>query len=390
MGNNMIEEEGYELPKEPGAKRPSTIGRRSPTGIIVGVLALGLLIGYAMGWISFQSPWAVDSTPPALFDEELVTSLVEDASRAVVEISVSRRTQNPAGRTPSIEGAASGFLVDNAGHIVTSHHVVNGADNITVHLFDGRTLQAATLGVSPADDLALLKVDPHEVAGIEPLPLADSDLLVPGQMAIAIGSPFRNFNSVSVGVVSGIGRTRASVLRRPIPNLVQTDAALNPGNSGGPLLNSSGEVIGINSSVRLVSSVQIGVGFAVPSNTLQGILPDLMVPGEIKRPWIGISGTSLTRSMSDTLHLSVESGIYVRQVWEGSPAERARLRSDPQRVPTGEGDVVTAVDGVQVASISDMVSYLNTLKPGDQVTLTIVRNKKTEQVGLTLDPWPDT
>lgn len=367
------------------------IDRRSSGVVIFAVLALGILAGYLMGWVSFESPWAVGQAPPPLYDEALVTSLFEDASRAVIEISVSRRVENPAlGGRPVVEGAASGFLVDDAGHIVTNFHVVNGADRIDVHLYDGRTLRATTVGTSPADDLALLQVDPDEVAGIEPLPLADSDLVVPGQMAIAIGSPFRNFNSISVGVVSGKGRSRSSVLRRPIPDLIQTDAALNPGNSGGPLLNANGEVIGVNSSVEVVSSVQIGVGFAVPSNTLKGILPDLLVAGEIRRPWIGISGTPLTKSLSDSLGLPTESGIYIRQVWGGSPAHRGDLRSDSRRVPTGEGDVITAVDDVQVDSVTDMVSYLNTLRPGDQVTLTIVRDKKSLQVDLTLDPWPDT
>jgi len=264
------------------------------------------------------------------------------------------------------------------------------ADRIDIHLYDGRTLRATTVGTSPADDLALLKVDPDEVASINPLPLADSDTVIPSQMAIAIGSPFRNFNSVSVGVVSSKGRSRSSVLRRPIPDLIQTDAALNPGNSGGPLLNANGEVIGVNSSVEVVSSVQIGVGFAVPSNTLKSILPDLLIPGEIRRPWIGISGTPLTKSLADSLDLPTQSGIYIRQVWEGSPADRGDLRSDSLRVPTGQGDVITAVDGIQVDSVTDMVSYLNTLRPGDQVTLTVVRDKKSLEIDLTLDPWPDT
>jgi len=193
-----------------------------------------------------------------------------------------------------------------------------------------------------------------------------------------------------VGVVSGKERSRTSVLLRPIPDLIQTDAALNPGNSGGPLLNRQGEVIGINSSVEIVSSVQIGVGFAVSSNTLKGILSELTVRGEIRRPWIGISGTPITKSISDSLNLPTETGIYIRRVWDGSPAHKSNLRGDLQRIPTGQGDIITAVDGVRVGTITSMVSYLNTLKPGDSITLTIVRDKKSMEIDLILDPWPDT
>ena len=386
----MIPDSVPETDNESPGERAFSAAPSASAGLVIGVLALGIVVGLAMGWISFGSPESARSTPPALYDEELVTSVYEDASGAVVGISVIPQPTGGLSRTTFREETGSGFLVDDAGHIVTNHHVVEGSGEITVQLFDGRTLPATKLGTSPADDLALLQVDPQEVAGIDPLPLADSDMSRPGQMAIAIGSPFGDLNSVTVGVVSGLGRSRPSVLLRPIPDLVQTDAALNPGNSGGPLLNSSGEVIGVNSSVRVVSSVQIGVGYAIPSNTLKDILPDLLNPGVVRRPWIGISGTPLTRNMSVSLALPSESGIYVNRVWDGSPAQKAGLRGDPRRIPSGQGDIIVAVDGNPVASFSDMVSYFNSLRPSDQVTLTILRDKETHQVDITLAEWPDT
>ena len=201
---------------------------------VLAVAAIALLLGFALGIFSASSTGnRVGGSP--LYDEDLVTSLFEDSSPAVVELNVTQGA-GILERT----GSGSGFLVDENGHIVTNSHVVRGADAITVRLSDGRSIDATRLGSSPADDLALLQVDPSEVSGIKPLKLADSSKLRTGEMAVAIGSPFRNFNSVTVGVVSGTGRGPSSILRRPIPDMIQTDAPLNPGNSGGPLLNSRG------------------------------------------------------------------------------------------------------------------------------------------------------
>ena len=380
--------------------QPSPIGGQAPSAALVAmILALGVLVGYGMGWFSFKSPWNPSAGAPVLYDERLVTSVYEEASQAVVEINVatSRLSRTFAG---------SGFVVDDAGHIVTNHHVVDFDGDISVKLSDGRVLPATKLGTSPADDLAVLKVAAEDVAGIKPLRLADSDEVQPGQLAIAIGSPFRQFNAVTVGVVSGVGRSRGSVLNRPIPNLVQTDAALNPGNSGGPLLDAHGEVIGVNSSVQLAGGVQIGVGFAISSNTLKGVLPDLMTPGEFKRPWIGVSSPGeLTPGDFAALGASVKGGVYVYQVCSGSPGDMARLRGDlhescditdaeratlglgPRPNPTGRADIITAVDGIQVASVAEMVSYFNTLRPGDTVTLTVLRDDKTQEVDVTLAAW---
>ena len=373
---------------EPGdslQKQPSGRNRGISRTLIIGALALCVSLGFALGLITSGSLGRSEGNSSALFDEDLVTSLFEKVSPAVVEVEVSGR----AGRRGS-SGIGSGFLVDEEGHIVTNHHVVDGATQITVKLQDGRTLEATRLGYSPADDLALLSVDPDEVADIDPLPLADSDKVETGQLAMAVGSPFRNFNSVTVGVVSGTGRGPISVLRRPIPDMIQTDAPLNPGNSGGPLLNSRGRVIGVNSSVRAGASTGADVyriGFAVPSNTLNDLVPELLIPQLVRRPWLGISSRSVTRELIDSL--GVPAGIYIVGVFPGSPAERAGLVPFRTLRGTGEGDVITAVDGQPMDSVEDMVSYFNTLKPGDDVTLSVVRNSQTVPVEVTLAEWPD-
>ena len=203
---------------------------------VIGILAVGVLLGFTLGLYASGSIGG-ERNSSALYDEDLVTSVVEIASPAVVEITVSRGGAR-LGLRGSGTSSGSGFLVDDQGHIITNNHVVDGATDIVVRLSDGRTLDAKKLGASPADDPALIEVEADEVAGIRPLPLTNSSEVRPGQIAIAIGSPLRNFNSVTVGVVSGTGRGPSSILRRPIPNMIQTDAPLNPGNSGGPLLNS--------------------------------------------------------------------------------------------------------------------------------------------------------
>ena len=227
------------------------------------------------------------------------------------------------------------------------------------------------------------------MSSIQPLRLADPSSVTPGQMAIAIGSPFEELNSVSVGVVSGVGRTRRSVLNRPIPDLVQTDAALNPGNSGGPLLNADGEVIGVNSSVQVLSSMQVGVGFAISTKTLNSILPDLKNSAEIKRAWLGIGGESLDRDYADSLGVMPGKGIYVTRVCRGSPADGARLIAAEQFTEAGRGDIIIAVDGQAVESMGDLTSYLNDFRPGDRVTLTVVRRNREYRVDVGLEEWSE-
>ena len=353
---------------------------------VLGVAAVALLLGFTLGILWTSSTGDGVGGSRALYDEDLVTSLFEDASPAVVEVGVTQGA-GILQRT----GSGSGFLIDDSGHIVTNSHVVRGADAITVRLSDGRSVDATRLGSSPADDLALLQVDPSEVSGIKPLKLADSSKLKTGEMAVAIGSPFQNFNSVTVGVVSGTGRGPASILRRPIPDMIQTDAPLNPGNSGGPLLNSRGEVIGVNSSVRtgaFQGLEEFRIGFAVPSNTVKNLMPQLLESKVVRRPWLGISGGSVNSDLQSPPGLP--SGIYVTRVFADSPAQRAGLIPFRSLRGATAGDVITAVDGVPVGSVEDMVSYFNAREPGDEVTLSVFRDSGSIELRVTLVEWPDT
>jgi S1-C subfamily serine protease len=351
---------------------------------VAAIMTIGVLAGFCIGLIVFAPSSRLLERDQAVFDENLVTSLYDRVSPSIVEIDIDNSSLE-GGFLPTDSG--SGFFVDSEGHIVTNSHVVDNNGEIRVKLADGRTLEATRLGNSPADDLALLQVDPSEVKGIKPLSLADSDSLQTGQLAVAIGSPFRLQNFLSVGVVSGVGEGPA-LTNRPVPKMIWTNAKLLPGNSGGPLLNADGEVIGVTTAIQITITGDLGVGFAVPSNTVAGLLPDLKIAQVIKRPWLGISGTTLDKDLSKLLGLDIEQGVYIRQVWANSPAEKVQLRDDPFRVPSGRGDVITAVDGRPIASLSEMVEYFNTLRPGDQVMLTILRGgKTTHQVQVTLEAW---
>jgi len=383
-GNDNVSEE-----RPPSRRTP---GHGPSLGLVVTLIFSGMVLGLLLALFATQSPWLPRWGQAPLYDEALITALVERASPAVVEVSINRLTAVERG---------SGFLVDTEGHIVTNQHVVANPGELTVLMADGRTLEGTLLGTSRADDLAVLKVDAQEVAGIAPLSLANSDDIRLGQLAIAIGSAFAQFNSVTVGVVSGTQRSQTSRLQqgaggtvfRPLPELVQTDAALNPGNSGGPLLDRDGRVIGVNSAVQLEGnsfdvSIQTGVGFAVSSNTLRDILPELMSPGEFLRPWLGVSSRPLTRVQFRYLDVDVEQGVYVTLVCAGSPADISGLRGDRFNLrPSGRGDLITAIDGNPVVEVSDIVTRLNDLRPGDSVTLSVIREKQHREVDVILAPW---
>ncbi len=351
-------------------------------------LLIGVLAGIAIGVLVERRGGTEPATGPT-YDEAAVTSLFEVAAPSVVELIVHR--------SDGTTDTGAGFFVDSDGHVVTNSHVVAGAATVDVSLSDGRIVRGRLLGSSPSDDLALLSVDPEQVVGIRPLKLADSSNLKAGQLAIAIGSPFRMRNFLSIGIVAGVGdsppllrdRRVAPALQRPIPNMVWIDAALLPGNSGGPLLNSEGEVIGVTSAVQISAQGDFGIGFAVPSNILAGLMSRLIASEEVSRPWLGIRGMSITPDVSAALGISAEFGVYISEVLPNTGASAARLRDDPFASASGRGDVIVAVDGNTIESVSDMVDYFNTLVPGDEVDLTVLRDGAERIVTVTLGGWPE-
>ncbi|HEX2987449.1 MAG TPA: trypsin-like peptidase domain-containing protein, partial [Chloroflexota bacterium] len=264
-------------------------------GFAAGIVAMALVAGAAAGYIHYVQPQMGSSalvagasavvTRQSILDEDTVVSVYEKLSPTVVNItSKGIQVDTPLGQIPQ-QGAGSGVIIDDQGHILTNNHVVEGATELEVTLSNGDSVQGKLLGRDPGTDLAVIKIDVDK-AKLTVAPLGDSNALKVGQLAIAIGNPFGLDRTVTVGVISSLGRTYASSTgSRPIRDMIQTDAAINPGNSGGPLLNSKGEVIGINSVIESPVRGSVGIGFAIPINTAQRILPDLIAGKSITHPW---------------------------------------------------------------------------------------------------------
>jgi 2-alkenal reductase len=325
------------------------------------------------------------------FGNGTLTSLYEEVNPGVVSIAVNVERGGQTG-----QGAGSGFLIDEQGHIVTNNHVIAGARSVTVTFFDGSQVGAEISGADPDSDLAVIIVD-QVPDNVRPLPLGDSDAVMVGEWVVAIGNPFMLNNSMSVGIVSAVGRTiPTEVTPFSIPQVIQTDAAINPGNSGGPLLNLRGEVIGVNESIATANGVRAnaGVGFAVPVNIVRRVVPVLIERGEFTWPWLGVEGTTVGLLISQANNLDVQHGAYIENVVNGSPAEEAGLRGstgttqiDQLGVPVG-GDVVIEADGQQINNFDDLLNVIAFHNPGDPLTLTIIREGERQEVTVTLAPRP--
>jgi len=303
--------------------------------------------------------------------------------------------------TPNGGSLGSGFVIDNEGHIVTNYHVVSNETSLEVDFISGYKIRGVVIGLDPDADLAVLKVEaPAEE--LFPLMLGDSDQVKVGQFVVAIGNPFGLEGTMTLGIVSGLGRTLRSQRvgvggsSFTLGDVIQTDAAINPGNSGGPLFNLNGEVIGVNESI-LTSSLDrsnSGVGFAVSSNMVKRIVPELIANGKFEYPYLGIfSLDEMTLLEQEALGLSRSTGVYISDIAPGGPADRAGIRAGDQNssipgVPIG-GDLVIAVDGQPVLDFNDLIVYITKNKnPGDTIMLTILRGNEQIELALTLDQRP--
>ncbi|MFQ5854232.1 MAG: S1C family serine protease [Anaerolineae bacterium] len=336
------------------------------------------------------TPVLVDTSAAAYAVEELLINIYQRVSPAVVHIEVAGSGNSFARRS----GAGSGFVLDKEGHIVTNNHVIQDVERIRVIFADDTRVDGEVVGTDPAVDLAVIRVNvPKDV--LIPVELGNSDLLQVGQRAIAIGNPFRFDQSMTVGIISALGRVVDSIESGDfIPELIQTDAAINPGNSGGPLLNSRGQVIGINTLIFSETGTSAGVGFAVPVNTLRRSLPALLEGRRVGRPWLGIVGPpELDETVVGELDLPSNAGAYVNYVFPGGPADEAGIVGASQTAD-GElrpgGDLIVAVDGVAVDSFDNLLTYLsNEKRVGQTVKLTVLRGQETRIIPLTLGERPD-
>ena len=345
------------------------------------------------------------SAAPVLFQPGKGMSINEiyrASAPAVVHIETTTRVQqpsdffgNPFGTTQTQRALGSGFVIDKAGHIVTNYHVVRGANAIQVSFSNNEHFKAKLIGVDPSTDSAVLQVHVKSRA-LKSLPLGNSESVRVGDQVIAIGNPFGLDRSVTAGIVSAVQRRIEAPNQLSISHVIQTDAALNHGNSGGPLLNAQGQVIGINAQIETGGQSQgnVGIGFAIPINTVKNVAAELIRHGKVEHPFLGIEGKTLQPNIARLFHLPVTSGVLVASVRPGTGAAKAGVkRSTSQVTVEGEswpagGDVIVSVDGQAVPSVERLVDLIAAKKPGDKIDLVVVRGNSRTHLDIKLGRQP--
>jgi len=331
-------------------------------------------------------PRAIAARGDLAEDEKATIAIFENASPSVVFITTRQRVRDYWTRDVfSVpRGTGSGFIWDEQGHVVTNFHVIQGASEANVRLNDGRSLNAVLVGASPDHDLAVLRIN-VAFDGPPPVPVGTSEDLKVGQKVFAIGNPFGLDYTLTSGIVSALDRSLTEENGVTIEHLIQTDAAINPGNSGGPLLDSAGRLIGINTAIYSPSGAYAGIGFAVPVDTVNRVVPELITRGKYIRPSLGISiDEQINRALSQQLNIE---GVVVLKVKPGSAAQRAGLRGMKMDARGGivPGDVILALDGKPVDSVSTLLTRLNSYSIGDEVTLRLWRDGQETEIKVMLD-----
>jgi putative serine protease PepD len=340
--------------------------------------------------------------PPAAVsdDERNNIEIYQRYSPGVVNITTVTLTRDFFFQAIPQSGSGSGAIIDNAGHIVTNYHVIENAQRLEVTLSDKTKHPASVVGADPSNDLAVIKIDTRQ--RLTPVPLGTSQGLQVGQKVLAIGNPFALQGTLTTGIISSLGRSIEATNGRVIEEVIQTDAAINPGNSGGPLLNSSGQIIGINTAIYSRSGGSVGIGFAVPVDTVKRITTDLVTYGYVRRPYLGVSSNAIIPlqdipGLARALRLqSGDEGLLVVDVVEDSPADEAGIRGSSgyqvignYRVPAG-GDVILAFDGRPVNNFQELASQIDRRKIGDTARLTILRNNQKLDIDIVLQETPRT
>ncbi len=378
------------------------------TGRAVRLVALGLIIGLASWWAGARwGPRNAESVhavlapaPPAPLDsdEEINVRVYSQSAPGVANIVTTVLQYDFFFNVVPSEGAGSGFVIDAQGHILTNFHVVEGAQSIEVILGDIKSQKRFTakfIGGDPRNDIALIKIDPKGYQ-LTPLPMADSSALRVGQRVLAIGNPFGFQSTLTTGVVSALGRT-IQTGQNPrtgqptfIDEAIQTDAAINRGNSGGPLLNSAGQVIGMNTAIYTPSGTTAGIGFAIPINTARRIVQDILEVGRPRQAYIGVESTPLWDELASYIEAPVTRGMLIERVVPGGPGDKAGLKGGTRAVNAGMrrlllgGDVITAIDGEPVTDPLSLNVVMNRKRPGDVVAVTLYRGRNKLDVKVTL------
>ena len=334
------------------------------------------------------TPVADEGAGAAAVYERVAASVVE-----VTTAGTSADSLGPFGGARPVEGVGSGFVYDADGHVVTNQHVVDGADRVTVTYADGTERSAEVVGTDPSTDLAVLKVD-DPPASARPLQLADPSSIEVGEPVIAIGSPYGLEGTLTAGVVSALDRDITAPNGRTITGVIQTDAAINHGNSGGPLLDAEGRVIGVNAQIESETGGSVGIGFAIPSGTVRSVASQLVDGEQVRHPHLGVEIADVSAAGAAALGAPRQGAVALVGVVEDSPAGRAGLKAatgsetrNGEEIPSG-GDLVTAVGGEPVTSAQDLQAAIAATKPGDKVALTVYRDGQRRTVTVTVGTQP--
>ena len=387
------------------------MGVRSPLPLIAAVLAAGVLGGgaaLAIGsavWdggtttVVRETSAGADLVSAAQFEGEenpsTVGEIYAQAGSGVVQITSEVVTESFFGERLR-EGLGSGFVIDQQGHVVTNYHVIEGARNVYVNFSSDDRLRAEVVGTDPSTDLALLKIDANQRA-LTPLRLGNSEAVQVGDEVVAIGNPFGLTRTVTRGIVSALHRQIGSPGGFTIDKVIQTDAAINKGNSGGPLFNAEGEVIGVNTQIATGGTTEgnVGIGFAVPVNTVKEVVSELMADGRVEHPYMGVRMQDVSERVAELYNLP-EDSVLITTVEPGSPADRAGLRGgDTSVVVDGTsytigGDVVLEADGRPVRSADELRAAVREKEPGDRMELEVRRGSESETITVTLGRLPAT
>jgi putative serine protease PepD len=380
------------------------------TAVVGGAVALGGAA--ALGKVGTKTTVIREEVEPssavqAAFQtgrRESINEIYRSSAPGVVHIETTLHVQqqndpffgNPFGSTTQTERAlGSGFVIDRAGDIVTNYHVVRGATSIQVSFSNNERYRARLVGSDPSTDIAVLKVH-VQASALKALPLGDSDAVRVGDQVIAIGNPFGLDRSVTAGIVSAVQRRIEAPNNLSIGHVIQTDAALNHGNSGGPLLDAQGDVVGVNVQIETggVSQGNVGIGFAIPINTVKDVVAQLIKHGKVEHAFLGIEGKTLTPQIARLFHLPVTSGVLVATVRPGSGAAQAGLKPANDQVtvegeswPAG-GDVIVKVDGEPIGTVERLIDVIASKQPGDKISVEVVRGNSDKTLTVELGRQP--
>lgn len=314
-------------------------------------------------------------------DEETNIRVYGQVSPGVVNVTKTVVTRSFFFAPVAREGSGSGCVLDADGNILTNYHVIASASKLEVSLPDLTKYRATVVGVDKQNDLAVIRLVDAPKQRLHPITLGSSQGLKIGQKVLAIGNPLGLQNTLTVGIISSLGRRIETESGDLVDNVIQTDAAINPGNSGGPLLNANGEMIGINTSIFTYSGGSMGIGFAIPADTIRRVATDLIRSGHVSRPWFGVEGYTLNEDLAELLKLPVKSGILVYEVYKESSAAKADIRGANEVVGWGNetiyigGDIITEVDGKPVASDGELRLFLEPKLPGESIRVILYRGK---------------